>query len=134
MTGWTRMGVVVTVATAAGLAGAAPRTLTVKAIMGKLNKGPNAMTITLKRELQKADPNWAGIQEETKEYAGMTADLTKTDPPRGDKSSWTKLTKDYAEAAKAMDEAARKKDKSAALAAHTKLTGFCMTCHKAHRD
>ncbi len=128
----TRIGVLVVFGLTAGLAGAG-KLMTVKQIMGKLNKGPNALTPSLKRSLQKDQPDWTQIQEQSKEYATLSTELTKTTPPRGDKASWEKLTKEYAAAAKSLEVASAKRDKGAALAAHGKLTKACSACHKAHR-
>lgn len=132
MSRWLRTGVLTAFAMTAGLAVAGKAT-TAKEIMGVLNKGPNSLTTNLKKGLQKDEPNWKDIQEQTKEYAALTADLNKATPPAGDKASWDKLTKGYADTAKALDTAAQKKDKAAALAAHGQLTKACMACHQVHR-
>jgi hypothetical protein len=116
-----------------GFAGADPKPLPVKEIMTKLNKGPSALTPSIKCELQKQNGNWMAIQEQTKQYAVLAADLTRNDPPKGDKASWEKRAKQYAEDASALDDAARRQDKSAALAAHARLTGACNACHEVHR-
>jgi hypothetical protein len=130
----TRWGIIVIFVAATGLAAAADRVMTAKEIMGKLNKGPNALTPNLKRELQKDVPDWVEIEAEAKQYATLTAALGKAAPAKGDKNSWARLTKDYAESAKALDVAVQGKNKNAALAAHAKLSSACMNCHKAHRE
>jgi hypothetical protein len=134
MSRWTKILVVSGLVLATSLAGAATGALTVKDIMGKLNKGPNALTITLKRALQKDNPDWADIQEQAKEYAELAGALGKAEPPMGDKASWDKLTKDYADTARAMNEAVQKKNQQGALAAHNKLTKACTACHRVHRQ
>jgi hypothetical protein len=133
MNGLTRIGIVTVIGIGVSWAGAASNILTPKEIMGKLNKGPNALTPTLKRGLQKTPPDWGDIQDEAKEYANLTATLAKTEAPRGDKDSWAKLTKEYADLGKSLADAAEKKDKNAALAAHGKISRICTACHKAHR-
>jgi hypothetical protein len=130
-----RGGIVAAVALTFGLGGAvALAPATAKDIMGKLNKGPSSLFPNLKRELQKDEPDWADVQAQTKEYASLAASLSQARPPKGTKESWVKLTQDYAAAAKTMNDAAQKKDKSAALAAHNKLQKACMACHNAHRQ
>jgi hypothetical protein len=106
---------------------------TIKQVMKKLNSGPNSMTATIGKELQDDPPIWDDIKKETQEYVKMADALGKNDPPKGEKDSWSKLSKDYAENAKALDEATQKKDKKAALAAHKKITTSCMACHTEHR-
>ena len=106
---------------------------TVKQVMGKLTKGPNSLTATLGKDLQDDAPAWDDIQKDTKEFVKFADALGKNDPPKGEKDSWQKLTKAYAENAKAMDDAAQKKDRKVALAAHNKLSTACMSCHDQHR-
>jgi cytochrome c556 len=106
---------------------------TIKEIMDKLHKGANPPIILIKRNLQSADPDWEEIQKQTKDFAEMVAALEKNDPPKGDKGSWTRLTRQYIANAKAMDAAAQKMDKRETLKAQAKLAGSCTTCHKAHR-
>ncbi len=129
-----RIGTVVGVLLAGGLGFASPPSKTVKEIMMKLNKGASAPLFTLKRDIQKDNPGWAEIQTQTKEYSTLAGELKDAKPAKGDMTSWAKLTKEYGEAAKALSDAAQKKDKSAALSAHSKLTNACAACHKAHRD
>jgi hypothetical protein len=109
------------------------KTPTIKEIMGKLHKGTTSLRPALGKELKAEEPNWEEVQKQTKEFALLAASIGKNDPPMGEKASWEKLTKAYADTAKAMDAAAQKKDKKAALAAHGKLSGACLACHKAHR-
>ena len=106
---------------------------TPKEIMGKLNKGPNALHAMLGKALKSDEPAWDDIQKETKEYSELAAGLGKNDPPKGDKDSWAKLTKTYAENAKALADGAEKKDKAAMTTAHGKIGKSCKSCHDAHR-
>jgi hypothetical protein len=106
---------------------------TIKQVMKKLNSGPNSVTATIGKELQDDPPVWDDIKKETQEYVKLVDALGKNDPPKGEKESWTKLSKDYVENAKALDDATQKKDKKAAVAAHKKITSTCMACHAEHR-
>jgi hypothetical protein len=117
----------------AGLAVAMNKTMTTKEIMGKLNKGPKSLTQVLGRELRAPQPPWDEIQNQTREYVTLTTDLCKCEPSKGEADSWAKFTKQYVEAAHALDGAAEKKDKSAAMAAHGRITRACAACHRAHR-
>jgi hypothetical protein len=129
-----RKGILGAIGLTISFTGASAMAPTVKDIMGKLNKGPNALTPSLKRELQKDEPDWADVQEHTRQYAALAAALSTAAPPKGDKDSWIKLTQAYAAAARTMDDAAHKKDKGAALSAHAQLSHACMNCHKVHRE
>jgi hypothetical protein len=116
-----------------GLAVATSRAMTSKEIMGKLNKGPKSLTQVLGRELKAPQPPWDEIQNQTREYVTLTADLCKCEPSKGEADSWAKLTKQYAEAAQALDGAAQKKDQAAAMAVHGRIMRSCAACHRAHR-
>lgn len=105
----------------------------IKLIMTKLAKGPNSLTPVLGKALKEAEPAWETIQEQSKEYALLAAEMGKLDPPKGSKESWAKLTADYAESAADLEKAASAKDKDAALTAHGQLANSCMACHREHR-
>ena len=105
----------------------------IKQIMAKLAKGPGSLTPVLASALKAEQPAWDTIQAQTKEFAKVAADLGRYEPPKGSKESWSKLTAAYAESASELEKAAEAKDKDAALAAHAKLAGSCMACHREHR-
>jgi hypothetical protein len=101
--------------------------------MGKIGRGPNALSALLDREVKADPPVWETIQPQTAEYARLVADLRKSDPPKGSKDSWSKLTAAFAESAEALDKAAQAKDVTAARTAQAKLGTSCMECHREHR-
>jgi cytochrome c556 len=105
----------------------------VKEIMVKVNKTGTGLYSVVVQELRQDDTNWDEVKKDAKEIARLGAMLGKLDPPKGDKDSWQKLTKAYAENTKALDTAAAKMDKDAAKAAAAKLGESCDACHKAHR-
>jgi len=109
---------------------------TIKEIMAKLNKGPNSLCPSIGKDLRADEPKWNDIQKEAKAFAGFAEELPKLKPPRGDKANWDKLAKTFADNAKALDEAAQKKDKEAAQAVHKRLADMknCNACHDAHRN
>ncbi len=114
-------------------AGAAPDAPTVKDIMKKANS-PTGIYANLGQDLKDDNPSWSDIQQEAKQTAMLAAALRQTTPPRGDKESWDKLTKQYADNAAALQQATAKMDQDAARAAWAKLGGeTCKTCHAAHR-
>lgn len=102
-------------------------------IMSKSNKR-NGLKDQVVNEARKPNPNWATVQTKAKELAELSESLPKNSPPRGSEESWKKLAKEYVEAVKEMREAADKKDKAKVLAANTKLTQGCKTCHDLHQD
>jgi cytochrome c556 len=119
---------------ASGSAGAVARKdLTVKEIMGKAHKGPNSLLASVGKELRSDEPDWSDIQTEAKELVTLGTALGKNEPPQGQKASWDKLTKQYLAGVMDLAAAAQRKDKSAAQAAHRKLSGSCRSCHQVHR-
>jgi hypothetical protein len=105
----------------------------VKEIMARLNK-PTGAYFALGKELKANDTDWDEVNDQAKlilRYAGY---LTKNAPPKGDRESWTRLTKSYADNAKALRQAAAREDKKAALAAFERMGGkTCDACHELHR-
>jgi cytochrome c556 len=105
----------------------------VKEIMRQANK-PTGVYFNIGQDLKDENPAWADIQKEAEDLAKLANSLRKAAPPRGDKDSWDKLTKAYADNAKALVQASAKMDQAAARAAHAKMGGkACMACHKVHR-
>lgn len=105
----------------------------IKEAMVKLAKGPSSLTPTLGKELKETPPPWDAIGPQASEYARLAASIVAEEPTRGDKASWTKYASAYADSAAALDKAAQARDLDAAVAAHAKITGSCMDCHRAHR-
>jgi cytochrome c556 len=79
------------------------------------------------------DPNWDDIAKHAKIYADLSALLEKNKPDKGDEAGWKKLAHQYAVDAKALSEAAAKKDKDTVKTVFTKLKDSCETCHENHR-
>jgi cytochrome c556 len=106
---------------------------TVKEIMKKANS-PTGVYANLGQDLKDDSPTWADIQQEAKDLAGLASQLRQATPPRGDKDSWSRLTKAYADSAKSLQEATAKMDQDAARTAWSKMGGdTCKSCHKVHR-
>ena len=74
------------------------------------------------------------MQPQAKELAKLAAALGKNPPPKGEKDSWEKLTKEYATNAAALEKAVAAKDQTAAMNVIKKMGGdACNNCHTAHR-
>jgi hypothetical protein len=101
--------------------------------MAKLNGGPAALDKAVGQALAAEQPDWETIQKQTREYAQLAAEFGKSDPPKGSKESWTKLTATFAGSAAELDRAAHAKDRGAALQAREEIAGSCMACHRQHR-
>ena len=129
-------GMLALLATAFALNGSAAqdeKVPTIKQIMGKAHKGGNALINHIGKDLKAAEPDWKHIQEDTKELLDLGKSLGKNTPPKGEKTAWEKVTKQYVDTATALNTAAEKMDKQAAVDAHKKLTTYCAGCHKAHK-
>jgi hypothetical protein len=105
----------------------------IAAIMVKLSRGPESLTMVIGEELRVDPPPWDKLQPQTKEVAQLTASLGKHEPPKGSKESWAKNTAAYSDSAVALDKAVGDKDKAAAIAAHKAMFSACMVCHREHR-
>lgn len=105
----------------------------IKDVMSKAHKGSGSLLPTLGKELKADSPPWTDIQKQVKELVDLGETLAKNDPPKGEKASWKKQTEQYVKNAKALQDAAEKKNASDAKAAHAKLAGSCKACHQAHK-
>jgi type I site-specific restriction-modification system R (restriction) subunit len=103
-------------------------------IMEKAHEGKQSLRQQIADQLKKPTPDWANVQKNAKEFVSLAEALAKHPSPKGDKSSWTKLTKEYAEQVKDLEKTAAKKDLKATNTANQKLGANCMGCHDAHRD
>jgi cytochrome c556 len=105
----------------------------IKEIMGKLNK-PTGVYFSMARELKEDTPEWDEVKTQAKILAQQAAALTKTTPPRGEKSSWDVLVKAYADNAQKAQKAVERMDKAGAQASMALMGGMaCNKCHEAHR-
>jgi cytochrome c556 len=129
-----RLAMLLLAGAAVGLGGAnAEKDLDIQQIMQRVNK-PTGLYFNLKKDLEDDDPMWADMRADARELAQLVAALPKQTPRKGDKASWMKKTRDYAENAKALYQAVSKKDKKAVRAAIARMGGAtCTNCHKVHR-
>jgi hypothetical protein len=105
----------------------------IKQIMQRANK-PTGIYFNLKKDLEDEEPMWADMREEARELAQLAASLGKQTPPKGDRASWMKLTRAYADDARGLYQAIGRKDRRVARSAIARLGGdTCTRCHKAHR-
>jgi cytochrome c556 len=117
-----------------GIVLAGSKVPSVEEIMEKAHANKTGLRAKIADEVKAASPDWATIQKQTKEFVTLAEALAKNSPPKGDKKSWEKLSKEYAEQVKDLDKAAAKKDAKAVTAANQKLNGNCQGCHDVHRD
>lgn len=119
------------------LAGSTPvsaddKNLTNEEIMKKLH-GKNGSHKLIGKALE-AGPDWDTITKHAKIYADLAALLPKNKPEKGDSASWQKLSQAYAKEAKALSDAAGKKDANQVKEVFGRLKESCDTCHENHRD
>jgi cytochrome c556 len=103
-----------------------------KEIMKKVGS-PTGLFFDVAKELKENDPMWEEVQQKTKEISKLLESLGKATPPKGDKDSWAKLTKAYADNAKNLEKAAAKMDLKTARDFSEKMKNSCTACHKVHR-
>lgn len=101
--------------------------------MSRLGKGPRSLSLVIGNELTTDMPKWESIQDLTKQYATLAGYLKVFPPPRGSDESWKEKTAAFDKTATELNEAAKAKNKDAALAAHQQLSQSCAACHREHR-
>jgi cytochrome c556 len=99
-------------------------------IMKKVCSKKGACT---KCEAAVKDEKWDDAQKEAKTMADLGGKLGKNDAPKGDKDKWAELTKKFAKEAKAVADAAEKKDKDSTTKAIGAFRKSCKTCHDTFR-
>lgn len=82
---------------------------------------------------QVKDGKWDDAKKTAKDLVIVAEALAKNDPPKGDKESWEKLTKNYIKHSKSINEAAKKEEAKGVTDGLKALGGSCGDCHKAHR-
>ena len=80
------------------------------------------------------DEKWEDAQKLAKSLSECCANLPKNKCPKGDADSWEKLSKQFAEQAKAIEKAAADKDSKAFGESIETFTKACGACHMAHRQ
>jgi hypothetical protein len=109
------------------------KTPSIKTVMQKLHKGAKSPLAKLKTGLKQDSPDWKNLQNLTKDFVILGASLAKSDPPKGEAKAYKKLADAYFENSKALDDAAKGRDKPKAEAAFKKVSTSCAACHKAHK-
>ena len=109
------------------------KTPTIKEVMQKLHKGPNAALAKLKKDLAADSLDWEDIKAKAKDFETYGEALPKNDPPKGEKEDWKKLADSYYENAKKLNSSAKKEDKDGVKSAFSKISNACAACHKAHK-
>jgi hypothetical protein len=104
----------------------------IETIMKKVNSG-KGLHKSLANDLKETKIDWDAATKKSKDYYDLVSSLGKNEPPKGEKKSWEKLTKEYTANAKALNDACEKKDKSAAVSTQGKISKSCKTCHDAHK-
>ncbi|MBX9582665.1 MAG: hypothetical protein K2X87_20350 [Gemmataceae bacterium] len=77
---------------------------------------------------------WDDAKKTAKDQVLIAEALAKNEPPKGDKKSWEKLTKQYTENSKKIEAAAKKEDaKGVTDVIAVIVPRSCGECHKAHK-
>jgi hypothetical protein len=110
------------------------KTSELRETMKKIGDGSSGLFTKLGRELRDEEPSWDDARRMTKEIARLVGGLTKYTPPLGDKASFDKQAKAFAEQVTALDQAVGSRDRATAFAAWKKMESqTCPACHKVHR-
>ena len=105
----------------------------IKAIMGKLTKGPASASGKLKTAVKAEPAAWAEIKTAAEAFEKYGPDMPKNEAPKGDQADYVKLATAFATNSKDLATAAAKEDLAGVNAAFGKISSSCMTCHKAHK-
>jgi hypothetical protein len=105
---------------------------TIKEIMKLAHFGETPILKGIATDL-KGDVKWDEVTKKTKELVELSGELAMAKPPKGSDESWKKVTADYQEGAKKLNEAAEKKELEPAKKVLTTLQTSCRGCHTQHK-
>lgn len=105
---------------------------TIKEIMKLAHTDKAALIKTIAADL-KDEVKWDDVAKKTKELVGLSDELSTSKPPKGSEESWKKVSGDYNDGAKKLNEAAEKKELEAAKTALGTLQTSCRGCHTQHK-
>jgi hypothetical protein len=108
------------------------RVLSIESIM-KTVHGKRGLMKSLEPMLTAKQVKWDQVQATTAKILPLAVALGKRKPDKGTKESWADLTDTYADFAKELDDAAKKKDAVAAKDAFDFLNNSCSKCHDRHK-
>ncbi len=102
-------------------------------IMDKIGEGPESLGSVIGAGLKANPPPWDKLQGQTKEFAEIVASLSKLQPAKGSKESWTNLTAKFTDSAVALNKSVQEKNREAAATVHRAISQSCTACHQQHR-
>jgi cytochrome c556 len=135
MSRWIRRSLVAVVIsafaiTAANVNATEDKAWDIETVMKKLMNKKGAIE---KSKAAVKEGKWEDAAKLAKDIKKGGEDLGKNAVPKGEKESWEKLTKSFAENTKAMSDAVEKKDKEAFEKAAKAVGGSCKSCHDSHK-
>ncbi len=104
----------------------------IKEIMTKGHMGGDSLLGGIEKQVKADSPDWDAVTKNADQLVEFGKVLAKSDPPKdakGTKEAWQKQTQIYVDNVTALDDAAKKKDKSATAASAMKLRNSCGGCH-----
>jgi hypothetical protein len=99
-----------------------PTKADIKELMKKTHKGEDSPLGKLSKELKSEEPSWDEVQKQVKELNNMASALASCDDT-------SKVAGNFQKSVTALDAAATKKDKAAAVEARQMLFKSCGACH-----
>lgn len=84
-------------------------------------------------EAAKPNPDHKMMEQAAAEFTKLLANLELYEPPRGDRNSWVRLSREYHQLAQKLEEAVKKKDTPGVIAVIKTQGKKCDTCHESHR-
>jgi cytochrome c556 len=99
-----------------------PTKADIKELMAKTHKGEDSPLGKLGKELKADEPSWDEVQKQVKELNTMAHALADCDDT-------SKRAGNFQKSVTALDAAATKKDKAAAVEARQMLVKSCSACH-----
>jgi hypothetical protein len=106
--------------------------LSTKKVMDRCYVGNQSLLKTVRRDLDRTEPDWKNAEKNIEEIIRLMSVLTRHKPPRGSQEAWNKLVESYVQEASAFQENVREKKLRSAQASLEKIASTCDECHDNH--
>jgi hypothetical protein len=106
--------------------------LSTKKVMDKCYVGNQSLMKLVRRDLERARPDWAGAEKNVTEVVRLMSMLTRQKPPRGSQEAWDGLVEAYLQKAHALKQNVNEQKLQASKAWLQKIASTCDECHDNH--
>jgi hypothetical protein len=106
--------------------------LSTKKVMDRCYVGDQSLTKLVRRDLDRAQPDWKRAEMNVAEVIRLMSMLTRQKPPRGSQEAWNALVEGYLEKAQVLKQNVKEEKLQASRASLQRIASTCDECHDNH--